>query len=166
MPKDSACLWNIGLFYQKTCWGCHMACTRHSVQDNRTWVHAWSALWAGLTEVEHICSHSTYLSDAATMEPELSVSSTLPFSGFQRTWTIPRQEGTEDGLLLVFLGGNKWIKKGLMIQGWWSWCRIQMSQESGDLCLSSLPTPTRIHSIRKGSCLHVLSSANHLTRAS
>lgn len=41
MPKDSACLWNIGLFYQKTCWGCHMAGTWHSVQDNRTWVHAW-----------------------------------------------------------------------------------------------------------------------------
>lgn len=41
MPEDSACLWNTGLFYQMTCWGCHMACTWHSVQDNRTWVHAW-----------------------------------------------------------------------------------------------------------------------------
>lgn len=41
MPKDSACLWNTGLFYQMTCWGCHMACAWHSVQDNRAWVHAW-----------------------------------------------------------------------------------------------------------------------------
>lgn len=41
MPKDSACLWNTGLFYQMTRWGCHMVCAWHSVQDNRAWVHAW-----------------------------------------------------------------------------------------------------------------------------
>lgn len=59
MPKDSACLWNIGLFYQMTCWGCHMACAWHSVQDNRAWVHACSALGAGMTEVEPVWSDST-----------------------------------------------------------------------------------------------------------
>lgn len=41
MPKDSAYLWNISFFYQMTCWGCHMACMWHSVQDNRAWVYAW-----------------------------------------------------------------------------------------------------------------------------
>lgn len=46
-----------------------------------------SALGAGMTEVEPVCSDSTDLSDATTMEPQLSVvASTVPFqAGFQRT---------------------------------------------------------------------------------
>lgn len=51
-----------------------------------------SALGAGMTEVEPVCSDSTDLSDATTMEPQLLVvASTVPFqAGFQRTWLIPR----------------------------------------------------------------------------
>lgn len=44
-----------------------------------------SALWAGITEVEHVCPDSTDLSDPATTESQLSKTSVAPFSGFQRT---------------------------------------------------------------------------------
>lgn len=38
-----------------------------------------SSLQAGMAEVEHVCSDSTGMSDAASMETQLSVSSTVPF---------------------------------------------------------------------------------------
>lgn len=86
MPKDSACLWNIGLFYQMTCWGCHMACAWHSVQDNRAWVHA-GLCPRGRDDRSRACLVWFYW----LMEPQLSVASTVPFqAGFQRTWLPPR----------------------------------------------------------------------------
>lgn len=44
-----------------------------------------SALGAGMTELEHVCSEATDLSDPATVEPYLSIASAVPFSSFQRT---------------------------------------------------------------------------------
>ena len=41
-----------------------------------------SSLQAGMAEVEHVCSDSTGMSDAASMETQLSVSSTVPLSFF------------------------------------------------------------------------------------
>lgn len=42
-----------------------------------------SALGAGMTEVELVCSDSTDLSDATTKEPQLPVASTMPFQVFK-----------------------------------------------------------------------------------
>lgn len=55
-----------------------------------------SALWAGMTEVEHACSDSVDLSEAFIV-----VHGT--FLGLQRIGTIPKQERTEEGLLLLSL---------------------------------------------------------------
>lgn len=42
-----------------------------------------SALRAGITEVEAVCSDATDLSDAATVESQLSASSTVPVQVFK-----------------------------------------------------------------------------------
>lgn len=70
-----------------------------------------SALWAGMTEVEHVCSESTDLSDATAEEPSLSIFSMVPFPDFQ-VWTTPRQGRTKDGLMQLLLGENKQMNEG------------------------------------------------------
>lgn len=69
-----------------------------------------SALWAGITEEEQVCSDSTDLSDAATMEPQISVSSMVPVLYFQRTWTLPRQ-GEDGGWVSATIPRREWGDK-------------------------------------------------------
>lgn len=166
MPKDSACLWNTGLFNQMTCWGCHMACVCHSAQDNRAWVHAWFCPLGRRDRVEHACSDSADLSDG-TATPPRSVSSTVPFQVFRECDGYPGQEGLRMGCC-YYSWETRGSIKGLMIPEWLSQRRTQMSRESGDLCSSSPPTTTTtgICSIRRNSFLHGLYPANHLTRGS
>lgn len=95
-----------------------------------------SALGAGMTEVEPVCSDSTDLSDATTMEPQLSVAFTVPFqAGFQRTWLILRlRVGCWD---LWFQSGWASIESNVMgVQ--WSMFIITANNNRNLLCTKEL----------------------------
>lgn len=85
-PKDSACPWNTGLFYQMTCWAAIWPARDILFRITGPGSMPGSALGAGMTEVEPVCSDSPDLSAATTLEPQLLVASPVPLQeGFQRT---------------------------------------------------------------------------------
>lgn len=61
-----------------------------------------SALWAEMTEVEHVCCDSSCNHSVAVAFNIVHGA----FSGFQRIWTMPRQGRTEDRLLFLFLSNK------------------------------------------------------------
>lgn len=87
----------------------------HSVQYNRVWARAWF-FPPGWDDRSRACLLWFYChvwcclyGDIAFSILHSASSSFFFFKDFQRTWKIPRQGRTEDGLLLLFLGKNEKI---------------------------------------------------------
>ena len=165
MPKDPSCLWNVGLFYQMTCWGCHMACAWHSVQDNRAWVHAWlcSLGWDDRSRacLFWFCWLVWYHHYGVLAFNILHGT----FFRFSKIWTLPRQgKTTKDELLLLFLEEKKQINEGI--------CDPRVVKPVQNLDVTrvqwSMSTITANNnsnrSMLRGSHLHVLYAVNRLTR--